>query len=267
MARRAQPVHRGAHGTAPVRRPAVGGGLRSGEPRLPRRLVGPHRRGAGALHRGRHPGVGAARSARDGGPPGLDVRQTRRLRPEDLAPTGIPRVRPEVAGVRAALWARSDKQASLLLTMAVQQGLTTAERLGAQALTVKRDRRRILSRRSSPTCSVGYGRWASTSSPAESPQARHPRAQPAGRPQVGPTDAGTSMSAGSSGAWSWSWTASSTSGRPTSCPTPSATTPSRWSRSVVLRLPLLGLRVAPDEFFAQIVAALVSRGCPLVVAS
>ena len=49
-----------------------------------------------------------------------------------------------MAGVRAALWARSDKQASLLLTMAVQQGLTTAERLGAQALSVKRDRRRIL---------------------------------------------------------------------------------------------------------------------------
>jgi very-short-patch-repair endonuclease len=38
-------------------------------------------------------------------------------------------------------------------------------------------------------------------------------------------------------------------------------------RAIVLRLPLLGLRVAPDEFFEQIVAALVSRGCPLDVAS
>ena len=38
-------------------------------------------------------------------------------------------------------------------------------------------------------------------------------------------------------------------------------------RSIVLRLPLLGLRVAPDEFFAQITAALVARGCPLDVAS
>ena len=31
--------------------------------------------------------------------------------------------------------------------------------------------------------------------------------------------------------------------------------------ALVLRLPLLGLRVAPDDFFDQIVAALISRGC------
>lgn len=34
-------------------------------------------------------------------------------------------------------------------------------------------------------------------------------------------------------------------------------------RTVVLRLPLLGLRVAPEEFFAQIEQALASQGCPL----
>lgn len=38
-------------------------------------------------------------------------------------------------------------------------------------------------------------------------------------------------------------------------------------RAVVLRLPLLGLRVAPEEFFAQIRAALAGRGCRLDVAS
>jgi hypothetical protein len=32
---------------------------------------------------------------------------------------------------------------------------------------------------------------------------------------------------------------------------------------VVLRLPLLGLRVAADGFFAQIERALHDRGCPL----
>jgi very-short-patch-repair endonuclease len=37
--------------------------------------------------------------------------------------------------------------------------------------------------------------------------------------------------------------------------------------ALVLRLPLLGLRVAADEFFAQIVEALVARGCPLDLAS
>jgi len=34
--------------------------------------------------------------------------------------------------------------------------------------------------------------------------------------------------------------------------------------AVVLRLPLLGLRVAADEFFDQIEQALVDRGCPFV---
>ncbi len=34
-------------------------------------------------------------------------------------------------------------------------------------------------------------------------------------------------------------------------------------RALVLRLPLLGLRVAPEDFFAQVAAALASRGCPL----
>lgn len=37
--------------------------------------------------------------------------------------------------------------------------------------------------------------------------------------------------------------------------------------ALVLRLPLLGLRVATDEFFAQIIEALVERGCPVNLAS
>jgi very-short-patch-repair endonuclease len=32
--------------------------------------------------------------------------------------------------------------------------------------------------------------------------------------------------------------------------------------AIVLRLPVLGLRVAPDQFFAQIRDALLQRGCP-----
>ena len=35
------------------------------------------------------------------------------------------------------------------------------------------------------------------------------------------------------------------------------------SGDTVLRLPLLGLRVAPDEFFSQIEEALASAGCPI----
>ena len=73
-----------------------------------------------------------------------DIRQTRRWQPDDLAPSGIPRTRPEVAAIRGALWARSDRQATYLLTLTVQQGLAPAAALGQQALRVRRDRRRAL---------------------------------------------------------------------------------------------------------------------------
>ena len=42
------------------------------------------------------------------------------------------------------MWARSDKQATLLLTMPVQQGLTTADHLGTALLDVQRDKRLTL---------------------------------------------------------------------------------------------------------------------------
>ncbi len=73
-----------------------------------------------------------------------NVRQTRRWSAEDRAPAGIPRTRVPVAAIRAALWAASEQQARLLLTMTVQQGLATAEQLGEEALRVRRDRRRTL---------------------------------------------------------------------------------------------------------------------------
>ncbi|MBA3783391.1 MAG: hypothetical protein H0X12_16255 [Nocardioides sp.] len=73
-----------------------------------------------------------------------DIRQTRRWRADDVVASGVPRVKVEIAAVRAALWARSDKQAALLLSMTVQQGLSTPERIGRALLDVRRDRRRSL---------------------------------------------------------------------------------------------------------------------------
>lgn len=75
---------------------------------------------------------------------GLDIRRTRRWSEDDRAASGVPRTRVPVAAVRAAMWATSDKQAALLLTMPVQQGLTTATLLGQALLAVRRDRRRSL---------------------------------------------------------------------------------------------------------------------------
>lgn len=74
--------------------------------------------------------------------PGAMVRQTRRLKSSDVITDGIPRVRTPVAAVRAGLWAVSDRQAALLLTMTVQQGLATADQVATALLDVRRDKRR-----------------------------------------------------------------------------------------------------------------------------
>lgn len=57
---------------------------------------------------------------------------------------GVPRTRPEVAAVRAAEWALSDRQAVTLLVMPVQQGIIPARRLEASWSAVRRSRRRTL---------------------------------------------------------------------------------------------------------------------------
>ncbi|GAB3071598.1 hypothetical protein [Nocardioides zeae] len=88
--------------------------------------------------------VSVPRGARVRRARGVAVRQTRRFDPADVVGTGIPRSRPEVAAVRGALWADSDRQATLLLTMSVQQGVTTTERIATELLRIRRDRRRRL---------------------------------------------------------------------------------------------------------------------------
>jgi len=198
--------------------------------------------------------------------PGLDIRQTRRLVATDLTPSGIPRTRPEVAGVRAALWARSDKQAALVLTMTVQQGLTSLERLGAELLRVRRDGRRTF------ITSVVADLLGGVRSLGEHEFARMCRARD--RPE--PTR--QALRRGPKGRWyldvAWEpwgvvveidgiqheWAANVVA---------DALRHNQVSldRAIVLRLPLLGLRVAPDDFFQQITAALVARGCPFDIAS
>lgn len=70
------------------------------------------------------------------------MRQTRRLMKGDVIAVGLPRVRPEIAAVRAALWAVTDRQAATVMAMTVQQRLTTAEAIGRALLDIKRHRRR-----------------------------------------------------------------------------------------------------------------------------
>jgi very-short-patch-repair endonuclease len=74
----------------------------------------------------------------------FNIRQTRRWAADDIVRVGIPRTRPATAAVRAALWARSDREATYVLTVTVQQGLASVESIGAELLRVRRDRRRLL---------------------------------------------------------------------------------------------------------------------------
>jgi very-short-patch-repair endonuclease len=76
--------------------------------------------------------------------PGLMVRQTRRLQRSDVVGAGVPRVRVPVAAVRAALWAVSDRQAATILAMVVQQRLCRAADIGEALLAVRRHRRKTM---------------------------------------------------------------------------------------------------------------------------
>lgn len=88
--------------------------------------------------------VSVPRGARVRRTQAYDIRQTRRWDREDVIVFGIPRTRPPVAAVRGALWAASDRQAILLVTMTVQQGIASVEDIGHELLRVRRDKRRLL---------------------------------------------------------------------------------------------------------------------------
>ena len=74
----------------------------------------------------------------------FNIRQTRRWSAADIAPSGIPRTGPATAAVRAGLWARTDREAAYVVTLTVQQGLAGPEDLGLEMLRVRRDKRRLL---------------------------------------------------------------------------------------------------------------------------
>ncbi|TCO48278.1 hypothetical protein EV646_10495 [Kribbella antiqua] len=86
------------------------------------------------------------KSSRPRRPRDVVVHETRRRQPGDVIEVGLPRVRPAIAAVRAALWARSDRQAALVLAMSVQQRITTPVALAEAFSAVRRHRRRTFIR-------------------------------------------------------------------------------------------------------------------------
>lgn len=189
----------------------------------------------------------------------VEVRQTRRWSADDVVGTGIPRTRNDVAAVRGALWARSDRQAALLLTMTVQQGLTTPERLGAQVLRIKKAPRLAFIR------DVLTDLLGGVRSLAELDFARECRGRGLPEPDRQVVRKGRNGRYYLDVHWDeWrvvveidgiqhSWASEVV-------PDALRQNEVTLQHDVVLRLPVLGLRVAPDDFFEQIERALRGRG-------
>lgn len=194
--------------------------------------------------------------------PGLDIRETRRFDPEDIVQSGVPRARPAIAAVRGALWAKSDRQASLLVTMAVQQKLTTIEHVAAELLRIKRDRRRGLLH----SLALDLAGGVRSLNELDFVQGCRDRGLPEPDKQVLRRGPGTTYYLDFR--WSqwrvvvevdgiqhgWAQNAVRDALRHNSI---------ALDGDLVLRLPVMGLRACPDEFFAQISDALKRAGCPL----
>lgn len=69
---------------------------------------------------------------------GIQLHETRRWGPADVLTNGIRRSRPAVATVQAALWARSLRQAALVMTMPIQQRLVRADEVATELERVRR---------------------------------------------------------------------------------------------------------------------------------
>lgn len=190
---------------------------------------------------------------------GLDIRRTRRWRVEDQAPGGAPRTRVPVAAVRAAMWAVSDKQASLLLTMSVQQGLTTATLLGRALLDVRRDRRRSLMHE------VVLDLLGGVRSLSELDVARECRRRGLPEPSRQVVRRGKDGRYYLDVCWDEFALVVEVDGvhhtwATTVVPDALRQNEVALGRSTVLRLPLLGLRVAADDFFEQVERGLTLGG-------
>ena len=190
----------------------------------------------------------------------LNIRQTRRWVADDvISDAGVPRTRNAVAAVRAALWARSDRQATLLLTMTVQQGLAPVEEIAAELLRIRRDRRRGLLH------GVVLDLAGGVRSLSELDVVRGCRAR--GLPE--PDSQVLRRTPRGSYYLDFRWhrwaVVVEVDGIQHSWATQLVGDALRHNTiaiggDTVLRLPVLGLRVCPDEFFDQIKEALVAAG-------
>ena len=77
-------------------------------------------------------------------PDGVALHKVIRRVPDEVVGAGLPRTRPAVAAIRAAHWARSARQAALVMVMPVQQRIVTGQQLVEASRAVRGRNRRAL---------------------------------------------------------------------------------------------------------------------------
>lgn len=203
--------------------------------------------------------VSVPRGARVFRASGVDIRQTRRLKPSDMAESGIPRVRPEIAAVRGALWAPTTRQAALLIAMTVQQRIAGADEIGRALLDVRRDLRRKFVER------VVLDAMGGSESLGELDVVRECRLRGLPTPDRQVVRRAPNGTYFLDARWAEFGVVLEIDGIQHAEAGQVVSDALRqndvaMSGDVVLRLPLLGLRLEPDAFFAQIAEALRRRG-------
>ena len=169
-----------------------------------------------------------------------------------------------VAAIRAALWARTNKQATLLLVMTVQQGLATAQELSAEMLRIRRDKRRSLLHL------VLMDLVGGVRSLGEIDVLRGCRARGIPEPDMQVLRRTASGTYYLDFRWERWKLVLEVDGIQHSWVENTVADALRQNTiaiagDTVLRLPVLGLRVCPEEFFDQVAEALRKAGCPLPV--
>jgi very-short-patch-repair endonuclease len=190
---------------------------------------------------------------------GVDLRETRRWRAEDVVSTGIPRSRPAVAAARAAIWATSDREAALILTMTVQQGLCPVADVAQEMLRIRRDKRRLFIN----GLLIDLAGGVRALSELDMIRGCRERGLPAPDLQVvRRTRSGSYYLDARWERWgvvvevdgiqhTWVQNVIADAIRHNAIAT---------SADLVLRMPVLGLRLCPDAFFEQVAEALAVRG-------
>lgn len=190
------------------------------------------------------------------------VRLRRVIHVEGLPGGGVPRTRPEVAVIRAAQWARTDRQAALILAMTVQQRLAQPDRI----LTIWQQQGRSVRRQFLDAVILDVCDGAQAMSELDfAALCRAHRVPPPSRQVVRTTSTGRIYL---DTWWEEQGVAVEIEGAHHTAGLNAVDDALRQNEQmiddrVMLRIPVLGLRLHPDRFMAQVANALTSPATSL----